>query len=82
MVIMWNHQKWKEGKILSKCDVMIFIKHFFISSMECSAMVNVAALCPGDPGSNLSNSKSKNWVCTNNTSLWSSDADSNHSDCK
>ena len=30
MVIMSNHQKWIEDKILSKCDVMIFIKYFCI----------------------------------------------------
>ena len=55
--------------------------------MECSSMVGVVALCSGDPDSNpgwfpVSNSKLENWVYMNNTSLWWSDADCNHSDCE
>ena len=45
-------------------------------------MVSLAALCPGDPGSNPSWFAVKKWVYTNNTSLWSSNANCNHSDCE
>ena len=43
-------------------------------SMECSSMVSIATLGPGDPGSNPAGSLSLNpiekWVFTNNTSVW------------